>query len=121
MNAGYKNQGSNVPFPNNPSTYATDTNWEKEILENSSLLQDYSITFDGSSNKTNYMLSTGFYNQEGLLKAQNYQKYTFHGNLQHSFNKWLTIGANTQFTYSIQDVFDSALIDIYRYGWPTEK
>ncbi|WP_044533554.1 SusC/RagA family TonB-linked outer membrane protein, partial [Bacteroides intestinalis] len=29
MNAGYKNQGSNVPFPNNPSTYATDTNWEK--------------------------------------------------------------------------------------------
>ena len=121
MNAGYKNQGSNVPFPNNPSTYATDTNWEKEILENSSLLQDYSITFDGSSNKTNYMLSTGFYNQEGLLKAQNYQKYTFHGNLQHSFNKWLTIGANTQFTYSIQDVFDSALIDIYRSGWPTEK
>lgn len=67
------------------------------------------------------MLSTGFYNQEGLLKAQNYQKYTFHGNLQHSFNKWLTVGANTQFTYSIQDVFDSALIDIYRYGWPTEN
>ena len=59
--------------------------------------------------------------QEGLLKAQNYQKYTFHGNLQHSFNKWLTVGANTQFTYSIQDVFDSALIDIYRYGWPTEN
>ena len=121
MNAGYKNQGSNIPFSGIPSTYTTDTNWEKEILENSSLLQDYSITFDGSSNKTNYMLSTGFYNQEGLLKAQNYQKYTFHGNLQHSFNKWLTVGANTQFTYSIQDVFDSALIDIYRYGWPTEK
>lgn len=116
MNAGYKNQGSNIPFSGIPSTYTTDTNWEKEILENSSLLQDYSITFDGSSNKTNYMLSTGFYNQEGLLKAQNYQKYTFHGNLQHSFNKWLTVGANTQFTYSIQDVFDSALIDIYRYG-----
>lgn len=121
MNAGYKNQGSNIPFSGIPSTYTTDTNWEKEILENSSLLQDYSITFDGSSNKTNYMLSTGFYNQEGLLKAQNYQKYTFHGNLQHSFNKWLTVGANTQFTYSIQDVFDSALIDIYRYGWPTEN
>ena len=121
MNAGYKNQGSNIPFSGIPSTYTTDTNWEKEILENSSLLQDYSITFDGSSNKTNYMLSTGFYNQEGLLKAQNYQKYTFHGNLQHSFNKWLTVGANTQFTSSIQDVFDSALIDIYRYGWPTEN
>ncbi len=121
MNAGYKNQGSNIPFSGIPSTYTTDTNWGKEILENSSLLQDYSITFDGSSNKTNYMLSTGFYNQEGLLKAQNYQKYTFHGNLQHSFNKWLTVGANTQFTYSIQDVFDSALIDIYRYGWPTEN
>ena len=121
MNDGYKTQGSNIPFSGIPSTYTTDTNWEKEILENSSLLQDYSITFDGSSNKTNYMLSTGFYNQEGLLKAQNYQKYTFHGNLQHSFNKWLTVGANTQFTYSIQDVFDSALIDIYRYGWPTEN
>lgn len=115
MNAGYKNQGSNIPFSGIPSTYTTDTNWEKEILENSSLLQDYSITFDGSSNKTNYMLSTGFYNSRRFIKSTELSEIHFHGNLQHSFNKWLTVGANTQFTYSIQDVFDSALIDIYRY------
>jgi len=120
MNAGYKNQGSNAPFPNAPSTYAANTNWEKEILQSSAMLQDYSVTFDGSNNKTAYMLSVGFYDQEGLLKAQNYQKYTYHGNLQHEFNKWLTVGANTQFTYSTQEVFDGALFDIYRYGWPTE-
>lgn len=31
MNAGYKNQGSNIPFSGIPSTYTTDTNWEKRF------------------------------------------------------------------------------------------
>ena len=119
MNAGYTNQGSKPPFPNSPNTYKGNTNWEKEIL-NSSLLQDYTITFDGGSNNTNYLLSIGYYSQDGLVPAQGYQKYSFRTNLFHSFNKWLTVGTNSQYTYAIQDINNEAIMDVFRYGWATE-
>jgi TonB-dependent starch-binding outer membrane protein SusC len=120
MNAGYTNQGSLAPFTNDVSTYDASTNWEKEILKKSALVQDYNVVFDGSSSDTNYMLSFGYYNQEGLVAAQGYQKYSLHTNLQHKFNKWLTVGTNSQFAYTVQDIYDSALSDVSRYGWASE-
>ena len=120
MNSGYTNQGSTAPFQSSASSYSANTNWEKEILKNTALIQDYNVTFDGNNNGTSYMLSTGFFDQAGLLSAQGYQKYSLHANLQHKFNSWLTIGSNIQYTYSINDIFDSALSDVPRYGWATE-
>lgn len=120
MNAGYTNQGSKAPFTNDASSYSANTNWEKEILKKSSMIQDYNVTLDGNSNGTNYMLSGGYFNQDGLVDAQGYQKYSLHMNLQHKFNNWLTVGANSQSTYIVQDVYDSALSNIFRYGWATE-
>lgn len=123
MNAGYENQGSKdskVPFPNAPSTYDASTNWEKEVLQKTALIQDYNVSFDGSSNGLNYLLSGGFFNQEGLVKAQGFEKYSLRSNLQKVFNNWLTVGANIQYTYSTRNKFNMALINIFRYGWPTE-
>lgn len=119
MNAGYTNQGSNPPFSNAANSYSSNTDWEKEILQNS-MLQDYNITFDGNANNTNYLLSVGFYNQDGLVPNQGYQKYSFRTNLLHNFNKWFTVGTNSQFTYTIQDINNEAIMDVFRYGWATE-
>ena len=121
MNAGYKNQGSNIPFEDPVSSYSASTNWEKEIIKGTALLQDYNVTFDGNSNGTNYMLSAGYYNQKGLLPSQGYEKYSLHTNLQHKFNRWLMVGANVQYTYAIKDDFKDQLMDVFRYGWPTES
>lgn len=120
MNAGYTNQGSTAPFPNDISTYRANTNWEKEILSKTARIQNYNIAFDGSSNETTYMLSLGYFNQDGLLSAQGYEKYSLHTNLQQKFFDWLTIGSNSQFTYTIQDIYDNALADLARYGWASE-
>lgn len=120
MNAGYLNQGSAAPFPNAPDTYKANTNWEKEILQKSALLHNYNLTFDGSSKGTKYMLSSGYFNQEGLVAAQGFEKYSLHMNVEHQFSKWLNAGTNSQFTYSIQNVYDEGLTDVSRYGWATE-
>lgn len=117
INAAYKNQGSNAPFPEMvPAT----TNWEKEILENSALLQNYNISFTGNSNGTSYALSGGYYNQDGLIPTQDYEKFSFHTNLNHKFNSWLTVGTSLQYTYAIRNKQDNALGDVPRYGWPTD-
>ena len=64
------------------------TDWQREIIQKTAFTQDYSVTFDGNSNGTSYMLSAGYYDQEGLIEAQGYEKYSIHNNLQHKFNSW---------------------------------
>ena len=96
------------------------TDWQKEIIERAALTQDYSVTFDGQSNGTSYMLSGGYYNQDGLIKAQGFEKFTVHSNLQHEFNNWLTVGSSIQFTTSRQNIFNNATSEIFRSASPLE-
>lgn len=118
MNAGYTNQGSKAPFTS--TNIDASTNWEKEILSSSATLQNYNAIYDGGNKNTKYMLSLGYFDQNGLLKGQGYQKYSFHSNIQHKFNSWLTFGANIQYTYSLKDNYNEGMVSISRYGWPTE-
>ena len=120
MNEGYTRQGTkpeSLPFANG---YNGDFfNWEKAIIEKSSLVQDYNVSFDGGNDRTNYMLSAGYYNQDGLIEGQGYMKYSVHNNIQHKFNSWLTVGSSLQMTYSTLNERDNATGDIFRFGWPT--
>ena len=96
------------------------TNWQKEIIQPTALTQDYNVTFDGGTNNTNYMISAGYYDQDGLIENQGYEKYSVHSNLTHKFNSWLTVGSSIQFTNSTQNVFDNAVGDISRGGYPNQ-
>lgn len=119
MNEGYQRQGnSSVPFPDGYT--GNFTNWEKAIISPSAIVQDYNVNFDGGNEKTNYMLSAGFYNQDGLIEGQGFQKYSIHNNLQHKFNSWLTVGSSIQVTYSTHNEMDNMTGDLFRFGWPTE-
>lgn len=120
INAAYANAGSKSPFADSTPTSA-NTNWEKELMKSSSWLQDYTVTFDGSSNGTSYMMSGGYYKQDGLIPTQNYEKFTYHTNLSHKFNRWLKVGASLQYTYSIRNDQDDAMRDVSRYGWATDS
>jgi len=96
------------------------TDWQREIIEKTALTQDYNVVFDGNNNGTSYMLSAGYYDQEGLIASQGYEKYSVHSNLQHKFNSWLTVGSSIQFTAATQDVFNNATSEIFRSASPTE-
>lgn len=120
INAAYANAGSTSPFATSKPA-RTDVNWEKELLKSSALIQNYNLTFDGSNNGTSYMLSGGYYNQDGLVPTQDYEKFTFHTNLSHKFNSWLNVGVSLQYTYAIRNDQDNALKDVPRYGWATDS
>jgi TonB-linked SusC/RagA family outer membrane protein len=118
-------QGSTNPWPNGYSV--TDVNWQEEVISKSSLTQDYGITLDGAAGGTNYMFSAGYYDQEGLIRGTEYEKFSIHNNLQHKFNKWITIGSSMQLTTSTTNKIGSDLSydmsvtnDIFRWGWPTD-
>lgn len=122
--ANYTGDASKSPFADGTawcSNPNADTDWEDLLLNDNAWLQNYTLTLDGSIGGTSYMLSGGYYNQEGLVGDAGYEKFTFHTNLRHQFNKWLTLGANMQYTYANTNSEENKLINVARYGWPTDS
>ncbi|MBV8388834.1 MAG: SusC/RagA family TonB-linked outer membrane protein, partial [Mucilaginibacter sp.] len=67
----------NPPLFPNPSSYGTGTNWYNQILRNA-LATNHEVSLNGGTEKYRYNYSFGYLDQDGLVKTNNYQRYTFH-------------------------------------------
>ena len=113
-------QGGSDPFPNGYNGPFYD--WQRGVINKTAITQDYGLTLDGMAGDTRYMFSAGYYNQDGLLDPQGFEKFSLHNNLEHKFNQWFTIGSNMQLTSSRQNIMTDPIVpDIFRYGWPTDQ
>ena len=80
----------------------TNVNWLNEVFNRAALLQNYELSISGASEKTNYYVSGGYYNQEGTAVASGFKRYSIRVNVEQKAAKWLKIGTNTQLNY--QDI-----------------
>ncbi|HEX3006570.1 MAG TPA: SusC/RagA family TonB-linked outer membrane protein, partial [Bacteroidales bacterium] len=71
-------------------------NWLDEVTR-SGFQQNHSLSFSGASDKTNYYMSFGASQQDGLIKNSDYTRYTGKVNMEHNVKKWLKIGTNTSY------------------------
>lgn len=124
INSAYMNsKGTTIYNTENPAPNI-HTDWQRETIKSSSPVQDYSISLNGTSGDTQYMMSGGIFLQDGLLSNYDYNKYTFRTNLQHKFNDFIKLGTHMQYTYSegglaTTNNYDGALTELWRFGWPT--
>jgi TonB-linked SusC/RagA family outer membrane protein len=129
INEAYSYSGANPVYATSASDVSTyginyapegvDTNWEKQIIKDSAPVQDYTLSFSGGNESTSYMLSGGVYMQDGLINASGFDRYNVRVNLDHKFNKWLTVGTHTQASRLEKENRDNATGNIPRWGWPT--
>ena len=124
INARYQNASGITVYDNNNPAPATNTDWQRESMYSSKPVQDYSVSLDGTSGDTQYMLSGGVYMQDGLLPSSEFDKYTFHTNLQHKFNNFIKLGTHVQYSYTNANMAtlnnqQGELNSIWRTGWNT--
>lgn len=80
-----------------------DTDWEKEILNRSSIRNDYRLTLQGGSENTTYFFSTDYLDQEGSVISSYFKRFTTRLNLESQINNWLKAGVNTSLAVSSQN------------------
>lgn len=124
INSAYLYSKGKAVYTNENPAPDTYTDWQREIIKDSAPVQDYNLSIDGQSGDTRYLVSGGIYSQDGLLPTAYYKKYTMRTNLDHQFNKHLTIGTHLQYTYARKrtassGTFGSGLGTVWRAGWPT--
>jgi len=76
----------------------TGTNWFDEIFQTAPT-RNLNVAFSGGNAKRNYNLSVTGYEQEGVVKGDDYQRLTVLLNNNYKVKNWLNVGTNVQFAY----------------------
>lgn len=105
-NAGYS--GTNPYTADKGRSDFSDTDWLDEVFE-TGYSQNVQLTASGGSEKLQYLLSAGFYDQNGIVVYNNdkYKRYSFRTNINADLTDRLKIGTNLQLSYAIQDKLSS--------------
>ena len=81
--------------PNAELLYRDD--WGK-VLFNTALKQDYMLSLSGGADKTTYYLSLGWLDEEGIMTATDYQRFSARANVTSEFADWFTLEGNVGYT-----------------------
>lgn len=68
-----------------------DTNWEKEIY-GGAFAQNHHLSVQGGAGKTQYSVSAGFTDQDGIMRNSNYKRYNAKFTLDNQVKDWLRVG-----------------------------
>lgn len=105
-NAGYG--GTNPYTADKGRADFADTNWLDELFE-TGYSQNIQVKASGGNEKVQYLISTAYYDQDGIVIFGNdkYKRYNFRANINTNLTSRLKIGTNLNLSYAIQDKLSS--------------
>nr|MBI1229824.1 SusC/RagA family TonB-linked outer membrane protein [Cytophagales bacterium] len=71
-----------------------------DALTRTGSIQSHQIGISGGNDKTTFFISGNIFNDVGVVKLQDFSRYSFRVNLDHKLNDKFKIGTSTLFTYS---------------------
>lgn len=97
--------------PENVEMGKSNTNWQDEIYR-TAFGMDHNISMSGSiKNKTPFRVSAGYTNQNGVIRTNNYQRYTFDGGISPKFFKdHLSLNLNVKASYEDNRRVDEGVV-----------
>ena len=94
--------------PKVASDYPYTMDWYATLLRNA-LTHSHSLDVSGANDKTNYSVGLAYYDQEGIMKADNnYDRLNFRARLDQTVSKWLDLGVNTVVSRYAQTTSDAS-------------
>jgi TonB-linked SusC/RagA family outer membrane protein len=73
------------------------TKWSDKVYRKG-FQQNHALTISGSTAMTNYFLSIGYADQQGMVRSNNFTRKNARLNIDHKVNEYLKLGANIGYT-----------------------
>lgn len=70
-----------------------------DAITRTGLKQNYNVSLSGGSEKNKFLVSLGYFGENGIVKTSDYQRFTAHVNNDNTITKWLTAQTNVSYTY----------------------
>ncbi|PWD98303.1 SusC/RagA family TonB-linked outer membrane protein [Marinilabilia rubra] len=100
LNEGLANEGKSPQYSDEEIEafrlgQAPNTDWLDLLLQGSGFTHNHNLSIRGGSKTSRYMISLGYYNQKGLVKNTNQDRYTARINFDSDLSSWLKFGINS--------------------------
>ena len=111
----WHNTAGNLPSAISPyqadrsRTDLANTDWQDELF-NKGNSQNLQVSASGGSDKVQYLISAGYYKQDGIVVADHdqYERFNFRTNVNSNISDRLKVGVNLQLSYAKQDKLSSS-------------
>ncbi|NMM47553.1 SusC/RagA family TonB-linked outer membrane protein [Marinigracilibium pacificum] len=94
--------GGNIEVPDFIEDTGINTDWQDEVFR-SAPVSDFSLSMTGGSEKTQYFVSLGYFDQKGTIRNQAYDRFNARVNVDHQASKKLKIGNSITLSLSDND------------------
>ena len=74
------------------------TDWQDLTSNKNALTQNYQLTVSGGNDKTTFLTSFNYFDQEGVIKASEMKKYAFRANIDHKISSTINLGLSLTMT-----------------------
>ncbi|MBS1564771.1 MAG: SusC/RagA family TonB-linked outer membrane protein, partial [Bacteroidetes bacterium] len=75
----------------NPASFGKGTDWYRQILRDA-FTTNHQVSLSGSTTKSSYNFSVGYLEQQGLVKTNDFQRYTAHLQNDYTISKFVKLG-----------------------------
>ena len=76
-----------------------NVNWLDEVFNDRAPLQSYELSVNRATDRLNYYVSGGYYDQNGIAQNSTFRRYNIRTNADVKASNWLKIGTNTMAAY----------------------
>ncbi|MCB0529182.1 MAG: SusC/RagA family TonB-linked outer membrane protein, partial [Saprospiraceae bacterium] len=76
-----------------PSILGAGTDWQDEIFQTAGM-HSHQLSVSGGTNKTNYAVSGGYFQQDGIIIGSDFNRYTARVSLDNEVKDWFKIGGS---------------------------
>lgn len=86
-----------------------------DLMLHSAILQKYDASIQSGTDKTKYLLSIGYLNEDGMTDYADFNRITFRQKIDHKLSKNIMIGTNIAYTISDQNIEDQSWDGFYAF------
>ncbi len=90
-------------FPIYDPDMVESTNWLNQITQNGAPMYSANLSISGGSENKSYLLSFGYFDQQGVIKRTSLKRYTLRANSEVQVKKWLKIGEDINLSFRNRD------------------
>lgn len=107
------------PAWSNPQDLGKGTDWLGELIDLAPM-QNYSLSYSGGSENSNYYVSGGVLDQEGVIRNTKFRRYTLQFNNDSQVKKWIKFSNQLTMSHDIKSQGDYNIMSTMR-ALPTQS
>ena len=88
------------------ATSAWNEKWMDAVQKDNAFRHEHQISLNGGTEKTKYMFSLGYLNEDGILVTTGFQRYNARANISSNVTDWFNANLNTSLSHSLQNFSD---------------